>query len=53
MKRFKVGGWYTLQNEEGYKIIIIKEHTLEKAIESFKEIYIEYNFYKIDVEDWS
>jgi hypothetical protein len=49
MKTFKVEGWYRLHDEKDFEQLTIITASTEIAIAWFKKIYIQYNFYKIDI----
>jgi hypothetical protein len=51
MKRFKVEGWYRYNDEKDFEVLNVITATPEIAIAWFKKIYIQYNFYKIDIKE--
>ena len=51
MKRFKVEGWHSSNNDKDFEHIIIYVNTIENAIKIFKGIYNYCIFYKIDVTE--
>ena len=51
MKRFKVEGWYRLDDEKDFEVLHIESKDAEKAIRIFKKEYRSTHFYKIDIKE--
>ena len=51
MKKFKVEGWYRLEDYKDFELLHIDCKTLEKAVKLFKQYYSDVYFYKITVEE--
>ena len=51
MKTFRIEGWYRLNDEKDFENLNVITDKAETAIDWFKQIYIQYTFYKIDVRE--
>ena len=51
VKRFKVEGWFRMYDEKDFMELTLIEHTANDAIIYFCKYHIDFNFYKITVEE--
>jgi hypothetical protein len=51
MKTFRIEGWYRYNDEKDFEQLTIRMDKPERAIEFFRVMYQEYNFYKIDIKE--
>jgi hypothetical protein len=51
MKTFKIEGWYRYNDEKDFVLQTLQANKVEDAIESFKFVFMNLYFYKIDIKE--